>query len=160
MCGRHCTCTKSHQLFLTLCDPMDCSPSSSSVYRILQTRILEWIAMPSSRGSSQTRNRTYISYVSCIGRQVLYRQCHLGRPQFFSLIGYPRVLSRVFYTKQQVLAGCLIYIQKYISANPKLPIYPSPPPSCLVTISLFSMSVNLFLLCKQIHLYLFFSFYI
>jgi len=37
---------------LTLCDPMDCSPPGSSVHGILQARILEWVAMPSSRGSS------------------------------------------------------------------------------------------------------------
>ena len=37
------------QLCLTLCDPMDCSPPGSSVHGILQARILEWIAMPSSR---------------------------------------------------------------------------------------------------------------
>ena len=38
------------QLCLTLCDPMDCGPPGSSVYGILQARILEWVAMPSSRG--------------------------------------------------------------------------------------------------------------
>ena len=36
----------------TLCDPMDCSPSVSSVHGILQARILEWVAIPFSRGSS------------------------------------------------------------------------------------------------------------
>ena len=36
----------------TLCDPMECSPPSSSVHGILQARILEWIAIPFSRGSS------------------------------------------------------------------------------------------------------------
>ena len=36
-----------------LCDTMDCSPPGSSVHGILQARVLEWIAMPSSRGSSQ-----------------------------------------------------------------------------------------------------------
>ena len=41
---------KSIQLCLTLCDPMDCSPSGSSVHGILQARILEWVAMPSYRG--------------------------------------------------------------------------------------------------------------
>ena len=40
----------------TLCDPVDCSLPGSSVYRILQARILEWVAMPSSRGSSQPRD--------------------------------------------------------------------------------------------------------
>ena len=39
------------QLYLTLCNPMDCSPSSSSVQGILQTRILEWVAITFSRGS-------------------------------------------------------------------------------------------------------------
>ena len=43
---------------LTLCDPMDCSLLDSSVHRILQARILEWVAMSSSRGSSQPRNQT------------------------------------------------------------------------------------------------------
>ena len=60
------------QSCLTLCDPMDYSPPGSSVHGILQARILEWVAMPSSRGSSQLRDQTPISYVSCIGRQVLY----------------------------------------------------------------------------------------
>ena len=54
------------QLF---CDPMDCSPSGSSVYGISQARILEWLAISFSRGSSQPSNQTC---VSCICRQILY----------------------------------------------------------------------------------------
>ena len=42
-----------------------------------QARTLEWVAVPSSRGSSRPRDRTHTSYVSYIGRQVLYHQCHL-----------------------------------------------------------------------------------
>ena len=49
-----------------------CSPPDSSVHEILQARILEWVPMPFSRGSSWPRDRTHVSYVSCIGRQVLY----------------------------------------------------------------------------------------
>ena len=60
----------------TLCDPVDCSPLGSSVRGILQARILKWIAIPSSRGSSRPRDQTHISYVSCIGRQVLYHLYH------------------------------------------------------------------------------------
>ena len=45
-------CAQSIQSYPTLCDPMDCSPPDSSVHGILQARILEWVAMPSSRGSS------------------------------------------------------------------------------------------------------------
>ena len=47
---------------------------------ILQARILEWVAMPSFKGSPQLRDQTHISYVSCISRQVLYHQCSLGCP--------------------------------------------------------------------------------
>ena len=60
------------QLCPTLCNPTDCSPPGSSVHGLLQERILEWVALPSSRGLSQVRDRTCLSYVSCIGRQVLY----------------------------------------------------------------------------------------
>jgi len=55
------------QLF---CNPTDCSPPGFSVHGILQARILEWVVMPSSRGSSWPKDRTW---VSCIGRQILYR---------------------------------------------------------------------------------------
>ena len=71
-----CVRAKSLQSCPTLCDPMDYRPLGSSVYRILQARILEWVAMLSSRGSSPFRNRTCVFYVSCIGRQVLYHQHH------------------------------------------------------------------------------------
>ena len=59
--ARACSVT---QACLTLCDPMDCSPPGSSVHGIFQARILEWVAISSSRGSSRPRDRTQISYVS------------------------------------------------------------------------------------------------
>ena len=75
-----CVHAKSPQSCLTFCDPMDYTLPGSSVHGILQARILECVAMPSSRGSSQTRGHTYISGVSCIGRLILYHWCHLGSP--------------------------------------------------------------------------------
>ena len=60
------------QMCLTLCDLMDCGPPGSSVHGIFQAGMLEWVAISSSRGSSQTRDRTRISCVSCIDRQILY----------------------------------------------------------------------------------------
>ena len=45
---------------------MDCSPQGSSVCGILQVRILEWVAIPSSRGSSPSRGQTCLTYVSCL----------------------------------------------------------------------------------------------
>ena len=64
-------CVLAHllQLCLTLCDLRGYSPPGSSVHGILQTRILEWVAMPSSRGSSGPKDLTCIS---CVGRWILY----------------------------------------------------------------------------------------
>ena len=71
---------KLFQLCPALCHSMDCSPPGSSVLGISQSRILEWVAVSSSRGSSQPRYRTHISCVSCICMRVLYHQHHLGSP--------------------------------------------------------------------------------
>ena len=60
-------------MFLVLLDPMDYSTPSSSVHGFLQARILEWVTIPSSRGSSRPRDQTRFSYVSCTGRWVVYR---------------------------------------------------------------------------------------
>ena len=49
-------CFKVSESCLTLCDPRDCSPPGFSVHGILQARILEWVAIPFSRGSSQPRD--------------------------------------------------------------------------------------------------------
>ena len=48
----------------TLCNPMDCSLPGSSAHGILQARILEWVVMPSSRGSSQPRDRICVSWIA------------------------------------------------------------------------------------------------
>ena len=60
-------CAKLPQSCASLFDPMDCSPQSSSAHGILQERILQWVAMPSSRGFSRPKDQTRISYVSCTG---------------------------------------------------------------------------------------------
>ena len=60
----------------TLCDPVDCSLPGASVQEILQARILEWVAISSSRGSSRPRDQTHIS---CIGRRILTTEPH-GEP--------------------------------------------------------------------------------
>ena len=51
------------QLCPTLCDPMDCSPSGSSDHGIFQARLLEWVAISFSSGSSQPRDRTRVSRI-------------------------------------------------------------------------------------------------
>ena len=60
-----CECLGA-ELFPTLCDPANCSPPGSSVHGSLQARRLEQAALPSSRGSSPPRLRTYVSCVSPI----------------------------------------------------------------------------------------------
>ena len=65
-------CIKSLHSGPTRCNPMDCSTPGSSVHEILQARILEWVAIPFSRGSSWPRDWTSVSYISCIGWEVLY----------------------------------------------------------------------------------------
>ena len=63
-------CKVTHHV--QLCNPMDCSPPGSSVHGIHQTRILVWVAISFYRGSFWPRDWAQISYVSCMGRWVLY----------------------------------------------------------------------------------------
>ena len=68
--GQLSPCTTTEPTFLkalvaqscqSLCDSMDCSPTGSSVHGILQARILEWVAIPFSRGSSRPKDQTQVS---------------------------------------------------------------------------------------------------
>ena len=76
----HTACMRSYFSRVQLCNPKDHSLPGSSVHGISQARILEWFAMPSSRGSSRPRNRTSITYISCTGRWLHSQQHHLGSP--------------------------------------------------------------------------------
>ena len=65
------------QLCLTFCNSMDCSPPASSVHGILQAKIVEWVAIPFSRGSSQTQGLNP-GLLHC--RWILYCLIHQGSP--------------------------------------------------------------------------------
>ena len=84
--------------YSTLCDPMDCSSPGSSIQGISQARILEWVAIPFSRRTSQPRGQTR---TSCSGRQVLYHwatwEAHRGTWQA-TVCGVPKDSDT---TKQQ-----------------------------------------------------------
>ena len=67
-----CVRAKSLQLCVPLCNRIGCSLPGSSVHGILQALIVEWGALPSSRGSAGLRDQTRISYVFCIGRQIFF----------------------------------------------------------------------------------------
>ena len=86
-----CVCAQSCP---TLYDPRDYSLPGFSAHGIFQTRVLEWVAISYSRGSSQPRDQTHISCVSCIGRQIRYHCVTSGLPgkyplpqsEFFTLL--------------------------------------------------------------------------
>ena len=61
----------------TLCGRMDCSILGSPVPGIFQVRTLDWVATSYFWGSSQPRDQTHISGVSCTDKQIRYHQCHL-----------------------------------------------------------------------------------
>ena len=86
-----------------LCKPMDGSLPGSSVHESFQVRILEWATMSFSRGCSQTRVRTYISYVLCTSKWVLYHWHRLRSP--FICILAP-ILSFLCFLAVRPIPGC------------------------------------------------------
>ena len=83
------------QSCLTLCGPTDCSLPGSSVHGILQARILEWVAMPFSRGSSRSRAQTWFSHIEADSL------AYLSFPYFCFLIYNMGMLTftKVFFCK-------------------------------------------------------------
>ena len=106
---------RAHSLLscLTLCDPMDCSLPGSSVHGILQARILEWVAMPSSKGSSQPRHRICVSYISCIGRQPP------GKPNICTLWN-PFLRNLSWWNNHQAYKSCIYKEIHFISLTVKM----------------------------------------
>ena len=99
-----CSCMPSH--ILIPCDPVDCNPPGSSVHGILQATIMEWVVMPSSRGSSWPRNQTCISCVFFIAGGFFTTEPQ-GKPLSSRIIPYkPSPLTsgqpRHFYRKRRM----------------------------------------------------------
>ena len=90
-----CMCARSvAQSCLTLCNPMHCSPPGSSVHGVFQARILEWVAISYSIGSSWSRDWTHVSWVSCIVSQILYH-CATWQAMFYLIWRYVSDLCTV-----------------------------------------------------------------
>ena len=124
------------QACLPLCDPRDCSPPGSSVHGILQARILEWVAMPSSRGSSPPRDRTHVSWLSCIGRRVLDHHCHPGGPPppphasfIFSHKNSHKITSTSFFLNPATASEQTLRGQRMFEVNAQL-YQSAAPPRC------------------------------
>ena len=134
VCVCACVCVLVGQLYLTLCDPMDCNPSSSSVQGILQTRILEWVVIPFSRGFPQPRVRTWFSTIA--GRFFIVWATMEARSdpfysQFLPLTPLHRDHSCYGYNLTFYLFLC--YVLKVLSTNtsehhcPRAFFFPAPP---------------------------------
>ena len=109
-----CLCVLLPQPCPTLCDPMDCSPTGSSVHGILQARILEWVVIPFSRRSPLLRVQTHISYISCIGSWVLYHQRHVGSPWEWNTCSQLGLLS---WSQRSLEKCCWVWSQHRTKQN-------------------------------------------
>ena len=130
--NRLCVCSVI-LLCLTLCNSMDCRSPGSSVHGIFQARILEWVAMSSSRGSSWLRDCTP---VSCIGRWILCQCTMWEAPYWTELICNQKVnqndLSRTLSIPVIHNFGVL---QRYLLKCPHLFLFPFTKPSVIQIIS-------------------------
>ena len=88
--GYACMHAKLLQSCPTLCDPRDHSSPGSSILGFLQARILEWVAVPSSRGSSQPRDLTCIPYIFYIWQVGSLPQVPPGKPKW----GYNKLKTK------------------------------------------------------------------
>ena len=95
-----CVHARLPQSCLTLCNPMDWSLPGSCVHRILQARILEWVVISSTRGSSAPRDQTQVSSNSCLGRRVLLPLRHVESPKnkHYSLTLWIKVMKNSCWT--------------------------------------------------------------
>ena len=99
-----CVCMLVTQSCPTLCDPMDCSPPGSSVHGIHHVRILEWVAMPFSRGSSPTKGSN-LCLLHC--RRIPYHLIHQGK-------------SKILHILLQIVGAWLFPNLKFKSDNNKI----------------------------------------
>ena len=109
MCGHACS--------FRLCNPKDWNLPGSSVHGILQARILEWVAISSSRGSYRPRDQTRVSCGSCIGRQVFYlrQSCDFTIILICFKTYEPSSILRPYKTpRQEDSTGCLRSFKEWV----------------------------------------------
>ena len=112
---------------------MDCSPPGASVREILQARILEWVAISFSRGSSWPRDQTCVFCISCISRWILYH-CNTRIVDLVHLCPGSRVffkmtLEHIYCMPQfsSVAQSCPTLCDPMNHSTPGLPVHNQPP---------------------------------
>ena len=117
------------QSCLTLCHPMYCNSLAFSWVRTLQARILEWVAMPSSRGSSQPRDRTQVSRITSgffmsepPGKpHLIILRCLLN--VYFTLqVIHETRLKQIYTAEEKYVVKTSFYSNKVISSNTSLKV--------------------------------------
>ena len=96
----------------TLCNPIECNPPGFPVHRILQAKILEWVAISFSRGSSRPKDQ---SQVSCIGGRFFFCACkqilhHLAHQGSFSVLNVFSFIVRLICL---IIIGMIVMIQMF-----------------------------------------------
>ena len=134
-------CVIVAQLCLILCDPMDCSLLGSSVHGILQARVLEWIDISFSRGSSRTKDRNQLSYIAVRLFTIwATREAPCTLLTLFSTFGWyvPVFLSKfIWMFSLTCLSSTKFWWEKETHSecnnpqpSPSFPQYPQSPPTC------------------------------
>ena len=98
-------------LFVT---PIDCSPPGCSVHGILQARILEWVVMPFSRGSSRPKDQTRVSCVSCFGREVFYHLAPPGKPLILHIKMVNMFFTTIFFLNKSESLFSLCFLKEFV----------------------------------------------
>ena len=100
-----CVCAQSRP---TLRNPVDCSPAGFSVHRIFQARILQWVPISFSRGSSQPRDQIH---TSCTGKGTHYQLSHQGNSIYrYRYILFQRNLHTIFMEENQMHTNYFLFL--------------------------------------------------